>query len=132
MQALRTAFRPEFLNRVDGVLIFKSLDLEDVKLIVALQLRGVNSRLEERKIRLELTEDGRSFLAQEGYDIEYGARPIRRAIRRFLLEPLSQRLLDADFREGDIIVADAASDGESLLFRRGGRVAEAEPVGSRQ
>ena len=117
MDALRGHFRPEFLNRVDEIVMFDRLSDEDLKEIVGIQLRRVAARLEERNIALEVTEKAEEFLAQEGYDPVYGARPLKRAIQRSLLDPLSLELLEGRFKEGDAIRVDA---GEGMLaFKKG-------------
>jgi ATP-dependent Clp protease ATP-binding subunit ClpB len=115
-EALRQHFRPEFLNRVDEIIFFHGLSQEHIKQIIDIQLRGLVRRLEERKIRVELTEAAKDFLVREGYDPIYGARPLKRAIQRRLLDPLALRVLEGDFHEGDRVVADAGAEG--LEFRK--------------
>ena len=112
MESLRGHFRPEFLNRVDEIVMFDRLSDEDLKQIVAIQIRRVAARLEERNLGLVVTEKAEAFLAQEGYDPVYGARPLKRAIQRSLLDPLSLELLEGRFKDGDTIRVDA---GEGLL-----------------
>lgn len=115
MDALRAHFRPEFLNRVDEIVMFDRLSDADLKQIVAIQIRRVAGRLEERNIRLEVTDKAEEFLAQEGYDPVYGARPLKRAIQRSLLDPLSLELLEGRFKDGDTIKVTSA-DGH-LKFK---------------
>ncbi|HEY3111887.1 MAG TPA: AAA family ATPase, partial [Chloroflexota bacterium] len=115
-EALRAHFRPEFLNRVDEVLIFRSLEPDQIARIVDVQLGLVARRLAERKLALEVTPEARAYLAREGYDPAYGARPLKRTIQRLILDPLSIKLLGGEFLPGDTIVADVGADG--LLFRR--------------
>jgi ATP-dependent Clp protease ATP-binding subunit ClpB len=115
-EALRAHFRPEFLNRVDEVLIFRSLEAEQIARIVDVQLARVARRLGERKLTLEVTPEARAYLSREGYDPAYGARPLKRAIQRLILDPLSIKLLGGEFLPGDVIVADVGADG--LVFRR--------------
>ena len=103
MNALRGHFRPEFLNRVDEIVMFDRLSDEDLKQIVGIQLKRVAERLEERNIRLDVTDKAEEFLAQEGYDPVYGARPLKRAIQRSLLDPLSLELLEGRFKDGDTV-----------------------------
>ena len=103
MDALRGHFRPEFLNRVDEIVMFDRLSDEDLKQIVGIQLKRVAERLEERNIRLDVTDKAEEFLAQEGYDPVYGARPLKRAIQRSLLDPLSLELLEGRFKDGDTV-----------------------------
>jgi ATP-dependent Clp protease ATP-binding subunit ClpB len=115
-EALRQHFRPEFLNRVDEIIVFHSLLRTHLKEIVDIQLRGLMKRLADRKIKVELTDRAREFLVQEGYDPTYGARPLKRTIQRRLLDPLAMRVLEGEFREGDRIVVDA--DAQGLAFAK--------------
>lgn len=117
MDALRSHFRPEFLNRVDEIVFFDRLGDEELKAIVDIQLKRVAARLEERNIRLEVSEKAKAFLGQEGYDPVYGARPLKRAIQRALLDPLSLELLEGRFGDGDTIHVEAGED--HLLFKKG-------------
>ncbi len=107
MDALRAHFRPEFLNRVDEIIIFDRLSNEDLKHIVEIQLARLMKRLEAQHITLILTDAAKAQLAREGYDPVYGARPLKRAIQRDLLDPLALQMLEGKFREGDTITADA-------------------------
>ncbi|MEI7635263.1 MAG: ATP-dependent chaperone ClpB [bacterium] len=106
-EELRQRFRPEFLNRVDEIIIFRSLSREQVEKIIDIQMRRVFERLGDRKMTLELTEAARRLIAAEGYDPAYGARPLKRAIQREILDPLSLKMLEGAFHEGDSIRADA-------------------------
>jgi ATP-dependent Clp protease ATP-binding subunit ClpB len=106
MDAVRGYFRPELLNRIDEVVIFKPLGMEQIERIVDIQLLGLRERLAERHIELELTPAAKELLAQEGFDPVYGARPLRRVIQREIVQPLAMRLLRGDFRDGDTIVVD--------------------------
>ena len=110
-EALRQHFRPEFLNRVDEIIFFHALSREHIKQIIDIQLRGLMKRLEERKIKVELTERAKEFLVQEGYDPIYGARPLKRAIQRRVLDPLALRVLEGEFAEGDRVIVDVGRDG---------------------
>jgi len=116
MEALREHFRPEFLNRIDEIIFFHALGREHMKRIIEIQLRGLTRRLEERKITVELTDAAKDQLVREGYDPAYGARPLKRAIQRSVLDPLALRVLDGNFREGDTIVVDAGTGG--LVFEK--------------
>jgi ATP-dependent Clp protease ATP-binding subunit ClpB len=107
MEVVRQSFRPEFLNRLDEIILFNRLGREDMKGIVLIQLR----RLEERKLRLELTEAARTWLANAGYDPVYGARPLKRQIQRNLQDPLALLILEGKLREGDTIRVDAGDGG---------------------
>ncbi len=107
LEALRSHFRPEFLNRVDETIIFTRLDKEQLKEIIDIQLSYLLKRLAERKIKLEVTDKAKELLANEGYDPAFGARPLKRAIQRLLQDPLSMRILEGEFKEGDTVTADA-------------------------
>jgi ATP-dependent Clp protease ATP-binding subunit ClpB len=115
MDALRQQFRPEFLNRVDEVIIFDRLSEEDLKKIVEIQLRRLTKRLAQQKIDIELSDSAKALLAREGYDPVYGARPLKRAIQKFILDPLSLDILEGKFHEGQKIGVDAK--GGALAFR---------------
>jgi ATP-dependent Clp protease ATP-binding subunit ClpB len=115
-EALRQHFRPEFINRIDDVIFFHTLGMEHMKAIIDVQAKGLLKRLEERKIHVELTEEAKAFLVQEGYDPLYGARPLKRAIQRRVLDPLAMRVLEGEFREGDRVMVTRGDDG--LRFER--------------
>ncbi len=105
LQALRQHFRPEFLNRIDETIIFERLTEEELTQIVDIQLRQLSGRLEAQKLQLEVSPEAKVVLAEEGYDPVYGARPLKRAIQRRLLDPLSMLLLEGRFKPGDVIHA---------------------------
>ena len=107
MDALRAHFRPEFLNRVDEIIIFDRLTQDDLKKIVEIQLRRLSKRLEQQKITLELSDSAKELLAREGYDPVYGARPLRRTIQREILDPLSIDILEGKVREGQTVYVNA-------------------------
>jgi ATP-dependent Clp protease ATP-binding subunit ClpB len=107
MDALRSHFRPEFLNRLDEIILFHALSREEMRTIIDIQLRGLAKRLEERKIRVELSDRAKDLLIAEGYDPTYGARPLKRTLQRSVLDPLAMRVLNGDFREGDTVRIDA-------------------------
>jgi ATP-dependent Clp protease ATP-binding subunit ClpB len=113
---LRERFRPEFLNRIDEVVVFQPLTREQLAEIVELQLRRLRERLAERRIELEVSDVAKELLSEEGWDPAYGARPLKRAIQRLLENPLALRLLEGDFAEGDIVRVDVR-DGE-IVFER--------------
>ncbi|MCY3572693.1 MAG: AAA family ATPase [Chloroflexi bacterium] len=115
-RAMRDTFRPEFLNRIDEVIIFEPLTLEDVEQMVDLQLRELAERMDESSLAIHLTESARNWLARQGYDPQFGARPLRRAIQRHIENPLSIHLLKGDFHAGDLVVIDASEGG--LTFTR--------------
>jgi ATP-dependent Clp protease ATP-binding subunit ClpB len=107
MDELRRHFRPEFLNRVDEVIIFERLSEEDLKKIVEIQLNRVTQRLAQQKIDIQLSDEAKALIAREGYDPVYGARPLKRAIQKFILDPLSMEILEGKIREGQTIRATA-------------------------
>lgn len=117
MEAVQNHFRPEFLNRVDEIILFQSLSIEQIRNIVQIQLALLRKRLEERKLSLTLTDSAEEAVAMAGYDPVYGARPLKRAIQKQLADPLAQKLLAGEFRAGDHILVDANPEGV-LHFRK--------------
>jgi ATP-dependent Clp protease ATP-binding subunit ClpB len=131
--SMRTHFKPEFLNRVDDIIIFKPLGTEQIEYIVGLQLKRVERLLADRKLTLELTPGARRLLAEEGYDPAFGARPLKRAIQRLLQNPLAMQILEGRFHEGDRILV-REGEGGVLVFERAEESSEApaelpEPAG---
>ncbi len=116
LNELRQAFRPEFLNRLDEIIVFHALSEEHLKEIVEIQLTGLRARLEERHIRLELTDAARTRLVRKGYDPTYGARPLKRAIQREIETPLAKRILGGEIREGQTVLLDEDAAGTGLKF----------------
>ena len=108
--ALSDHFRPEFLNRIDDVLVFTSLEREHIRQIVEIQTRRLQALLNDRKMKLVLTDKAKDLIAELGWDPQYGARPLKRTIQRMVQDPLAQRLLAGEFKEGDTVTADAAED----------------------
>ncbi|MBA7499073.1 ATP-dependent Clp protease ATP-binding subunit ClpC [subsurface metagenome] len=106
MGEVKKTFRPEFINRIDEIIVFHELTEEQLRSIVDLLVKDLQKRLADRKLGVELTEEVKSWLAKEGYDPIYGARPLRRAIERYVENPLSTKLLRGEFREGDTIIVD--------------------------
>jgi ATP-dependent Clp protease ATP-binding subunit ClpB len=115
-EILRDHFRPEFLNRVDEIIVFRSLTREQLGAIVDIQVRRLQERLAERKIGLRLTDAARTLLGERGWDPTYGARPLKRAIQRLVQDPLAVRLLQGEFGDGDTVEVDA--EGGQLSFRK--------------
>ncbi len=116
--ALKQTFRPEFLNRIDEVIIFQPLTEGQIRQIVDLMMKDVQKRLEDRKIAVVLTEEAKSWLAREGFDPMFGARPLRRTIQREVENPLSKKMLLGEFKEGDTVEVDLSPEG--LVFSRPG------------
>ena len=114
-KALKDTFRPEFLNRVDEIIIFSPLSVEDVKRIVDLQMGETAARLQEQGLTVELTDEAREWLARQGYDPAFGARPLRRALQKYVESPLSIQLLRGDFPAGTHVVVDA-NDEDGIVF----------------
>ncbi len=115
LKALRGHFRPEFLNRIDDLIIFHTLKWEELRYIVRLQLQRIQKLLSEQKIALELTDSAQDYIVNSGYDPTYGARPLKRAIQRELENPLATKLLEQTFVEGDTVIIDA--DERGLTFK---------------
>ncbi len=115
MEVLRATFKPEFLNRIDDIIIFRSLAMEDIERIIDIQLGLIRKRLQERKLTLELTESAKNYIAQEGYSPVYGARPLKRVLQKQILDNLAMQILEGGFVEGDHIVID--QDGGRIVFR---------------
>ncbi|HEY9464233.1 MAG TPA: ATP-dependent chaperone ClpB, partial [Vicinamibacterales bacterium] len=111
MEALQHHFRPEFLNRIDEVIFFHTLSLAHMTEIIDIQIRSLLKRLEDRKIHVELTDAAKRYLVAEGYDLRYGARPLKRTIQRQVLDPLALRVLQGDFGEGDRVLVDVGDNG---------------------
>jgi ATP-dependent Clp protease ATP-binding subunit ClpB len=123
---LREHFRPEFLNRIDEVIIFQALSREQIKEIVELQVQALARRLTQRQLSIELTDEAKELLAEKGWDPVYGARPLKRAIQREVLDPLAMRVLQGEFHEGDTVMVQR--DGSTLTFATGVREPEAVAV----
>ncbi len=115
---LKRTFRPEFINRIDEIIIFHTLKPEHVRQIVDLQVKRLAERVSEQGLTIELSEEARNWLAEKGFDPIYGARPMRRAIQRYLESPLSKAVLRGEYQPGDIIYVQVAEDGSELSFER--------------
>jgi ATP-dependent Clp protease ATP-binding subunit ClpC len=113
--ALKSHFRPEFLNRIDEVIVFHELDKDEVTEIIDLMIKRVANQLESQGLGLELTKSAKYFVVEKGYDPTLGARPLRRAIQRYIEDPLSERILWKEFRPGETIIVDL--EGEELVFK---------------
>jgi ATP-dependent Clp protease ATP-binding subunit ClpB len=114
MDVLRATFKPEFLNRIDEIVIFNSLGPEEIRKIVGIQLGLLSKRLEANKITLELTDRAEAFLANTGFDPVYGARPLKRAIQHYIQDPLAVKILEGSIKEGDHVTIDVI-DGKVVF-----------------
>jgi ATP-dependent Clp protease ATP-binding subunit ClpB len=119
-EALRASFRPEFLNRVDDIIIYKPLGRDELRQIVDLQLVRVQRMVADQKLALEITDAARDLIAAEGYDPAFGARPLKRAMQKLLLNPLSSSVIEGGFVEGDHVIVDCEAGEDQLSFRRAG------------
>jgi ATP-dependent Clp protease ATP-binding subunit ClpB len=117
MGVVQAHFRPEFINRLDDIVVFHPLDKAQIGQIAKIQLRGLEKRLGERGIRIELLDPALALLGNAGFDPVYGARPLKRAIQAQIENPLASRILSGEFANGDLIRADAA--GGQLVFHKG-------------
>jgi ATP-dependent Clp protease ATP-binding subunit ClpC len=125
MDALERAFRPEFINRVDEIIVFEPLTREDVLEIVGIMLGRMNKHLESQRVSVGVTQAAKEFIAEQGYDPKFGARPLARAIRRYVENPLSSRIIGGEFDPGDTVVVDRAGDeGTELTFEKKATVAQ--------
>ena len=117
-EQLRKTFRPEFLNRIDEIIIFHPLSEEAIEKIVELKVAGLNERLAEQGITLSLTDEAKRILAKEGYDPHYGARPLARALKRLVENPLASKIVSGEIEEGDSVIVDAAAMSDALVIRK--------------
>jgi ATP-dependent Clp protease ATP-binding subunit ClpB len=117
MEALRATFKPEFLNRIDDIIMFAALKLEDIYRIVEIQMGLIDKRLKERKMNVDLTEKAKNFIAEQGYSPVYGARPLKRSLQKLILDPLAMEILGGKFVEGDNIAVDV-SRGEIKISKK--------------
>jgi len=117
MEVVKEHFRPEFLNRVDEIVLFEPLRQTEIAKVVDLQMARLKKLLTDKRLTLELTEAGRAFLAKEGYDPVYGARPLKRAIQKHLQDPLALKILSGELAPGDKVVVDQKV-GDALTFKK--------------
>jgi ATP-dependent Clp protease ATP-binding subunit ClpC len=118
--ALKSTFRPEFLNRIDEIIMFSPLTLEQMYSIVDLQMKEIQTRMEEHGLSVELTAKAREWLAKAGIDPSFGARPLRRVLQKTVESPLSVSLLSGQFAEGDKVMVDLNEEKQELVFRKDG------------
>jgi ATP-dependent Clp protease ATP-binding subunit ClpB len=117
MAALREIFRPEFLNRIDDIVLFRPLGKDQIDRIIDMQIRHLTEKLAERQLTLKLNPAARALLFREGYDPAYGARPLRRAIQRLIQDPLAMKILDGEVHPGDVVVVDADPKSDEMKFK---------------
>ncbi|MEE6187542.1 ATP-dependent Clp protease ATP-binding subunit [Niabella digestorum] len=115
-KALKRTFSPEFLNRIDDVVIFNSLTQEDIFKIIDISMKGVLKRVENLGYKLELSEETKTFLAEKGYDQQFGARPLHRAIQKYLEDPLAEEILNTNVKPGDLLIVELDKDNDKLTF----------------
>ena len=118
LEAVRANFKPEFLNRIDEIVVFHRLDESHIARIVDLQVALLRERLEERNLGLELTDAARAHVAQVGYDPDFGARPLKRVLQKEIADRIALGVLKGEYADGDVIVVDASPDAELLFSRR--------------
>ncbi len=124
--ALRKTFSPEFLNRLDDVIVFNSLSREDIHRIIDIALKRLTTRISNIGYQIELTDKAKDFLSDKGYDQQYGARPLNRAIQKYVEDPLAEEILKGEMKEGDTVLVDYSGEGESLSFSTIQKQAEIE------
>jgi len=132
MNALHGHFRPEFLNRVDDIIVFGPLGKEQLVKIIELRLEDVRRLLADRKISIELTDSAKELLFTQGYDANFGARPLKRAIQKLIQDPLALKILDGEILHGDHVVVDADKKAGRMKFEVSKRVGEPEPAKAKQ
>src|SRR5207302_1454052 len=128
---LRDHFRPEFLNRIDEIILFHSLSKEHITKIVEVQLGHLRKRLATRGLKLVLSDRAKKLLAEEGFDPQFGARPLKRVIQQRIENPLASQILRGEFADGDTIYVDVDAARHDFTFRKGSEVVEGELVGGR-
>ena len=115
-KSLSKQFSPEFLNRLDEIITFDQLDLDAIKQIINIELRGLIKRVSELGYKLEITDKAKEFVATKGYDVQFGARPLKRAIQTYIEDGVCELLLDGKLHQGDTITADKNAEKEELIF----------------
>jgi ATP-dependent Clp protease ATP-binding subunit ClpB len=118
MEAVKSSFRPEFLNRIDEIIIYKALTIDHIKKIVGIQINHLRKRLEDKKMDIELSEKAKESLAEQGYDPVFGARPLKRTIQRLIQNPLATELLKGEYKEGDLILVDVNKNNEFTFNKK--------------
>jgi ATP-dependent Clp protease ATP-binding subunit ClpC len=115
-KALKRTFSPEFLNRIDDVVIFNSLTKDNIFKIIDILMKGVMKRLSTLGFTLELTDEAKNFIAEKGYDVQFGARPLHRSIQKYLEDPLAEEILSMHIKQGDVMIADLDKEKTKILF----------------
>ncbi|MGA9384359.1 MAG: type VI secretion system ATPase TssH, partial [Candidatus Sulfotelmatobacter sp.] len=128
LDALHGHFRPEFLNRVDDIIVFAPLGKEQLVKIIELRLEDVRRLLADRKISIELSDAAKEMLFTQGYDANFGARPLKRAIQKLVQDPLAMKILDGEILHGDHVIVDADKKAGKMKFEVSKRVGEKEPA----
>jgi ATP-dependent Clp protease ATP-binding subunit ClpB len=118
LNLVRSTFKPEFLNRIDEIVVFHPLTQEHIAQIVDLQIEHLRTRLAERNLGLELSDEARGHVARIGYDPDFGARPLKRVLQKEIADPIALALLKGDYRDGDVVMVDASSDGQLTFSRK--------------
>lgn len=129
-KALKRTFSPEFLNRIDDVVVFNALSKENIFNIIDILMKGVSKRLQNLGFSLELTPDAKDFIADKGYDAQFGARPLHRAIQKYLEDPLAEEILNFTVKEGDLLIADLNKESGKIVFSFGKRIEEGTGTGA--
>ncbi|MFY8023834.1 MAG: ATP-dependent Clp protease ATP-binding subunit [Sediminibacterium sp.] len=125
-KALKKTFSPEFLNRIDDVVVFNSLTKENIFNIIDILMKGVSKRLQNLGFELELTPEAKDFIAEKGYDVQFGARPLHRAIQKYLEDPLAEEIMKMSIKQGDILIADLNKETSLIQFNFKSRIEEEE------
>lgn len=125
-KALKRTFSPEFLNRIDDVVIFNSLNKENIFQIIDILMKGVLKRLDTLGFTLEITPEAKDFIADKGYDVQFGARPLHRAIQKYLEDPLAEEILNMNVKQGDVLIANLDKENNKIVFELGRRKEESE------
>ena len=115
-KALKRTFSPEFLNRIDDVVVFNSLTKENIFNIIDILMKGVSKRLQNLGFSLQMTTEAKEFIADKGYDVQFGARPLHRALQKYLEDPLAEEIMKMTIRQGDVLIADLDKDQGQLKF----------------
>ena len=126
-EEMKKAFRPEFINRIDDIIVFSHLSKEEIRQIVDLMMKDLFKRLDERGLKMEVTDEVKDFMATDGYNEAYGARPLRRLIQRKVEDTLAEEILTGKYHEGDTIVLDM-KDGKMFFSKKGEEPAKEEKV----